>query len=92
MWIRVMPRKNLVVINNIRVCRYHWPPNCKSFILYRDEEKPTEPPSVLDGIPPSCLSSPPPKLRKNFFASCSCRNIIPDEIEKFREADNEDRL
>ena len=87
-----MPRKNLVVINNTRVCRYHWPPNCKSFILYRDEEKPTEPPSVLDVIPPSCLSSPPPKLRKIFFASCSCRNIIPDEIEKFREADNEDRL
>ena len=33
------------------------------------------------------ISSPPPKPRKTTFASCSSRNIIPDELERFREAD-----
>ena len=78
-----MPRKNLVVINNTRVCRYHWPPNCKSFILYRDEEKPTEPPSVLDGIPPSCLSSPPPKLRKNFSLLVVVETLFQMKLRNF---------
>ena len=65
-WIRAIPRENVVVNNNTQVCHYHWPPNRKLFISYRCKEAPTELPSVFDGIPASCLSSPPPKPRKLF--------------------------
>ena len=87
-WIRAIPLENLYVNNNSRVCRYHWSLDCKSFISYRDKEKPTEPPFVFDVIPASCLSSPAPELRKSVFASCTSRNVIPDEVEQIREADN----
>ena len=55
---------------------------------HRGKERPTEPPSIFDSIPPGCLSSSPPKPRKTIFASCKSRNFIPDELEQFREADN----
>ena len=76
------------VDNNTRACRYHWPPNCKSFISYRGKERLTESPSVFDGIPAGCLSLPPPKPRNAVLASGSSRNVIPDELEQFREVDS----
>ena len=87
-WIRAIPPENLVADNNTRVCRYHWPPNCKSFISYRGKERLTESPSVFDGIPAGCLSLPPPKPRNAVLASGSSRNVIPDELEQFREVDS----
>ena len=86
-WIKAIPRANLTVNNNTRVCRYHWLADCTTFIVSRGKERPTETPSIFDDIPASCLSSPPPKPRKTTFASCSSRNIIPDELERFTEAD-----
>ena len=62
-WIKAIPRANLAVNNNTRVCRYHWPADSTTFIVSRGNERPTEPPSIFDDIPASCLSSPPkPKL------------------------------
>ena len=86
-WIKAIPRPNLTENNNTRVCRYHWPADCAAFILSRGKKRPTEPPSVFDDIPASCLSLPPPKPRKTILASCSNRNIIPDELERYRETD-----
>ena len=31
-WIKAIPRANLTVNNNTRVCRYHWPADCTTFI------------------------------------------------------------
>ena len=87
-WIRAIPRENLIVNNNTGVCRYHWYPNCKSFISYCGKERPTEPHFIFDSIPATCFSSPSPKPRKTLSASCSSRNVIPGELELFREAGN----
>ena len=88
-WIKAIPRANLTVSNNTRVCRYRWPADCAIFILSRGKERATEPPPppfIFDDIPASCLSSLPPKPRKTILASCSSRrNIIPDELKRFRE-------
>ena len=39
---------------------------------------------MIFNMPTSCLSLLPPKARKTKLASCSSRNVIPDEFEQFR--------
>ena len=73
LWVRTIPRANLIVNNNTRVCRYHWPPEYSTFVLERGKERPTEPPSIFD-VPVSDLPTPAPKPRATKLSSSALRN------------------
>lgn len=84
-WKEQIPRSNLVITKYSAVCRLHWPESAV-FIPCYGKLKPVDPPSLFPHIPKSCLTSPPPKIRKT-LASSSSRGILPDEINNFLQQD-----
>ena len=87
-WIRAIPRprSDYKITNNMGVCRAHWPPDMETK-QYRGKIVPVNPPSVFPNIPESCVPTPEPKPRPTVASSSSVRNTVPDDYEKFIEAD-----
>ena len=64
----------------------HWPDEAE-FTSCRGKLRPIHAPSVFPNISKSCLSSPPPKMRKT-LSSSSKIGIKKDELEEYKIIDN----
>ena len=71
-WIRCLPNDKFVWNDNKRICIEHWPSNFPSRVVNRNgTTAPSCPPSVFEGVPPSCVPSQPSKKRISLNSSKS---------------------
>lgn len=87
-WIEVASKitKDLNVNDNTVICSRHWPANAPMFNFY-GKDRPVNPPSIFEDIPPSIVPTPPPPARTTTRTSCHQRNQQEDEITAFRQRD-----
>ena len=71
-WIRCLPNDKFVWNDNKQICIEHWPSNFPSRVVNRNgTTAPSCPPSVFEGVPPSCVPSQPSKKRISLNSSKS---------------------
>ena len=87
LWVKAIPRANLVVKDDTVVCSKHWPPDA-SFTKVFGKLRPVDAPSIFLNIPKSCIPALPSKPRPTSQSLASKRNILGDELEKFSQIDS----
>lgn len=89
LWLSIIPRDNIPNHKDTVICERHWPEGYAKIKFY-GKERPRDPPSVFENIPPSLLrtKSSIPRPRETVNTSSSVRSILPDEISAFEEQDN----
>ena len=90
-WIQAIPRENIPDKADTVVCEQHFPPGYPTIIKH-GKKRPREPPSVFKCVKPSLVPTKPAPCRPTSRASSSIRSVIPDEMEKFIEADKIDNF
>ena len=85
-WRTAIPRDNIPNSPNTVVCERHWPANYE-YIVCRGKRRPIHPPTIFQDLPPSMVPTAPPKPRKTTKACSSNRSVLPDQKNKFMEAD-----
>ena len=90
-WLDALPNKLDKITKYMGICEKHWPPHCRKEKSFRSRhETPVDPPSIFEGIPPSCMRMTMPKTLRNIEKrriSQKFRNMQPDEISEFNILD-----
>ena len=87
LWMKMMPYRNLALSKNSVICVKHWPEEYDTMRWKWNKERPTEPPSVLPGVPPSCVPTPKNPPRPTNRTSLSVRDAQPDQMEELIKLD-----
>ena len=77
-WSDAVLRADFIVSDYTVVCRLYSPDDA-FFVTIYGKQQPLNSPSIFKDIPPSCLPTPPKKVRKT-MAACGFRNIQQNEL------------
>ena len=81
-WLKNIPRDNIPLTKNTRVCYRHWPADFRRKKVRGGGVRPIDPPTVFDNcdIPKSAIPTPCPPSRTTERSSALVRSVEPDQI------------
>ena len=82
-----MPNKDFIRTKYKVICYKHWPTTVRKRKIRGGSEVPIDPPTVFEGVPPSCMPTPVETKARNPNTSLTLRNSNPDEMDAFDRQD-----